>query len=92
LYYEYLKHYENLFVNPEIPKEILANIKPQSTVVIDNEETVAYYELSDEYIYSNKNELKELKEKLDKRESKSNFILNLMFYPLEKILDFTELY
>lgn len=92
LYYQYLKHYDSLFVNIEIPQKIISEMTPQSTLLINNKEIIAYYKLSNIFIFDRKDKLIEFKEKLDNRELKSNFLMNLLFYPLEKVLDLTDLY
>lgn len=92
LYYNSLKHYEELFTNIETTKKIVSTIEPQSTVQINGSEIVAYYDLPEEYVYEEKKRLMKLKDQLEKRESNSSFMLNLMFYPLDKILDLTGVY
>lgn len=92
LYYNFLKHYEELFTNIETTKKIVLTLEPQSTVQIKGSEIVAYYDLPEEYVYEEKKRLMKLKDQLEKRESNSSFMLSLMFYPLDKALDLTGIY
>jgi len=90
LYFDYLKHYEQLFINKKNRIEIISNLIPLSKVEIDSNQIVAYYELPNQYIFNKKEELISLKIELDEREFKSNFLLTIILYPIEKILELIE--
>jgi hypothetical protein len=83
--FENLAHYDSLFADSKITSSILRKVKPLSTAKFAENEIILYYKLPEKYLYRKTNLLLELEEQLENREKKSEYLMNILLYPLVKI-------
>lgn len=87
LYHDYLSYYNDLLINPEKRKDIVTSQIMQVSYALDENQLAVLYQLDSAHIFPSKNKLIEMEEKLENRWIKSNFLLNIIFYPIDLFYD-----
>lgn len=86
----FLNDYYNSYSDNKRINKVLEKAHKDQLIKLDNGQYVAMYILNKSAYSSTKERYVELKNKLDKRSTRANFLMNIVLYPLEKIYDIIE--
>jgi hypothetical protein len=83
----FLNDYYESYTNNQRIKKVLVNSNKKGLIKLDNGEYIAIYVLDKSAYSLSKDAYLKSKDKLDKRETKANFLMNIILFPLEKVFE-----